>query len=257
MHINLINPNTCLGMTENIGKSAQAVALGDTHISASSPRHGPESIESAFDEVIASAALLDVIREGEAQNVDAHIIACFGDPALDAAREIATVPVIGIAGAAFQLASLVAHRFGIVTTMTRTLPAAEHLLQRYGYQHLCSGVRATDIAVLDLENISNDVYLALKSECEKAIQIDGAEAIVLGCAGMSNLALQLSEELNVPIVDGVSAAVKLAESLHQLGLKTYKKGQYGAPLSKPFHGRYQHWDSNVVAPVDKPLTKVS
>jgi len=242
MHINLINPNTCLGMTENIGISAQSVALQTTKVTASSPKHGPESIECAFDEVIASAALLDVIRDGEAEQVDAHIIACFGDPALDAARELATVPVIGVAGAAFQLASLVAHRFGVVTTMTRTLPAAEHLLQRYGYQHLCSGVRATDIAVLDLEQISDDVYLALKSECEKAIQIDGAEAIVLGCAGMSELAGQLSEDLQVPVIDGVSAAVKLAESLHQLGLKTYKKGQYGTPLNKPFHGRYQHWD---------------
>lgn len=253
MHINLINPNTCIGMTEKIALSAQAIALDNTQITASSPEHGPESIESAFDEVIASAALLDVVREGEEQHVDAHIIACFGDPALDAAREIATVPVIGIAGAAFQLASLVAHRFAIVTTMTRTIPASEHLLQRYGYQHLCSGIRATDIAVLELEEISADIYLALKSECEKAIQIDGAEAIVLGCAGMSDLAIQLSEELQVPVIDGVSAAVKLAESLYQLGLKTYKKGQYGKPLSKGFSGRYQHWGVNRS---ESKLTKV-
>lgn len=243
MKINLINPNTCAGMTEKIALSATSVALESTQIMASSPEHGPESIESAFDEVIASAALLEVIREGEAQKVDAHIIACFGDPALDAAREIATVPVIGIAGAAFQLASLVSYRFGIVTTMTRTLPASEHLLQRYGYQHLCSGARATDIAVLALEETSDEVYLDLKLECEKAIKLDGAEAIVLGCAGMSDLVVRLSEDLQVPVIDGVSAAVKLAESLHQLGLKTSKIGQYGVPLKKAFNGRYQHWDS--------------
>ncbi len=244
MKINLINPNTCLGMTEKIAASAISVALDSTKIIAVSPEHGPESIESAFDEVIASAAVLDVIKKGEEQGVDAHIIACFGDPALDAAREIATVPVIGIAGAAFQLASLVSYRFGIVTTMTRTLPASEHLLQRYGYQHLCSGARATDIAVLDLEDTSEDIYLELKSECEKSIQIDGAEAIVLGCAGMSDLAARLAEELQVPVIDGVSAAVKLAESLHQLGLKTSKIGQYGLPFNKAFHGRYQHWDNS-------------
>jgi allantoin racemase len=244
MLINVINPNTCVGMTLKIHSSAELVALENTTIISSSPKHGPESIESAFDEVIASAALLDLIEEGEAKNVDAHIIACFGDPALDAAREIASVPVIGIAGAAFQLASLIGHRFGVVTTMTRTLPATEYLLQRYGYLHLCSGVRATDIPVLDLENISDDIYLALKVECEKAIQIDGAESIVLGCAGMSDLTKRLSEELEVPIVDGVAAAVKLAESLYQLGLKTYKKGQYGEPLKKCFHGRYEHWNVN-------------
>jgi len=162
MKINLINPNTCLGMTEKIAVSAINIALDSTEIIAVSPEHGPESIESAFDEVIASAAVLDVIKQGEEKGVDAHIIACFGDPALDAAREIATVPVIGIAGAAFQLASLISYRFGIVTTMSRTLPASEHLLQRYGYQHLCSGARATDIAVLALEDTSDDVYQQLK-----------------------------------------------------------------------------------------------
>lgn len=244
MLINLINPNTCSGMTDKIRVSAESVALVTTKIVASSPKHGPESIESAFDEVIASAALLDVIREGEVKKVDAHIIACFGDPALDAAREIASVPVIGVAGAAFQLASLVAHRFGVVTTMTRTLPAAEHLLQRYGYEHLCSGVRATDIKVLDFENISDTTYQKLSIECKKSIDLDGAEAIVLGCAGMSDLAEKLSNELQVPIIDGVTAAVKLAESLCQLGLKTSKKGHYNEPLKKAFHGRYEHWNSN-------------
>lgn len=241
MKINLINPNTCQGMTDKIASSAAQVALPDTKIVATSPEHGPESIESAFDETIAAAALLDQIRRGEEMGLDAHIVACFGDPALDAAREIATKPVIGIAGAAFQLASLVSFRFGVVTTMTRTLPASEHLLHRYGYQHLCSGVRATDIAVLDLEAIDIATYNQLKHECEKAIQQDGAEAIVLGCAGMSDLADELSEQLNVPVIDGVVASVKLAESLHQLKLTTSKVGQYAPPLAKGFSGQYQHW----------------
>lgn len=241
MKINLINPNTCQGMTDKIAISAQNVALPGTEIIASSPINGPESIESAFDETLAAAALLDVIRSGEEQGVDAHIIACFGDPALDAAREIATKPVIGIAGAAFQLASLVSYRFGVITTMTRTLPASEHLLQRYGYHHLCSGVRATDIPVLELESLSMDTYQQLAEECRKAINEDGAEAIVLGCAGMSDLANELSEQLNVPVVDGVAAAVKLAESLHQLKLTTSKSGQYAAPLVKPIHGIFKHW----------------
>ncbi len=241
MKINLINPNTNQAMTDKIATAAQSVALPNTEIIASSPVNGPESIESAFDEALAAAALLDVIRIGEEQGVDAHIIACFGDPALDAAREIATKPVIGIAGAAFQLASLVSYRFGVVTTMTRTLPASEHLLQRYGYKHLCSGVRATDIPVLELETLSNQAFQLLFSECKKAIKEDGAEAIVLGCAGMSDLTNELSEQLNVPVIDGVTAAVKLAESLHQLTLTTSKSGQYAAPLVKPIHGIFEHW----------------
>ncbi len=243
MKIQLINPNTCLGMTSKIAQSARAVCLPDTQIIARSPEHGPESIECALDETIAAAALLDVIAQGEAENVDAHIIACFGDPAIDAARELASVPVIGIAGAAFQLASLVSHRFGVVTTMSRTLPAADHLLHRYGYHHLCSGVRATDIPVLDLEDLTDSAYQLLLNECQLAIREDKAEAIVLGCAGMSDLVEKLSAELSVPVIDGVTAAVKLAESLHQLKLTTSKSGQYAAPLKKSFKGRYQHWTS--------------
>ncbi|WGY44960.1 aspartate/glutamate racemase family protein [Vibrio sp. ABG19] len=241
MKIQLINPNTCQGMTDKIAVSAQTICLPDTEIIARSPAHGPESIECAVDETIAAAAMLDVIAQGEAEGVNAHIVACFGDPAIDAARELAKAPVIGIAGAAFQLASLVSHKFGVVTTMSRTLPAAHHLLHRYGYHHLCTGVRATDIAVLDLEHIQADVYKQLVDECRAAIEQDGAEAIVLGCAGMSDLANEISFELQVPVIDGVVAAVKLAESLHALNLTTSKSGQYATPFGKAFHGRYQHW----------------
>jgi len=244
MKINIINPNTSAGMTKKIGSTARAVALSSTKIIQSSSLHGPESIESAFDEVIASSALLDVIIEEERGCVDAHIIACLGDPAIDAAREISTVPVIGIANAAFQLATQVSYKFGIVTTMKRSVPTSEYLLQRYGYEHLCCGIRATEIPVLDLESVGNEVYFKLKKGCEKSINIDGAEAIVLGCAGMSDLASQLSLELGVPIIDGVSAAIKLAESLHQLGITICKTGQYNLPYKKIFHGRYRHLSSN-------------
>jgi allantoin racemase len=241
MKIQLINPNTSANMTHAMALSAQSVALNSTQIIACTPEHGPKSIECAFDEVIASAALLDLIEQGKQQGVDAHIIACFGDPALDAAREIADAPVIGIAEAAFQLAGLVTHKFGVVTTLSRTLPASEHLLQKYGYQHRCSGVRASDIHVLALENIEPAAYQLLKTECLAAIEQDGAEAIVLGCAGMSALVEKLAAELPVPIIDGVTAAIKLAESLHQLGIRTSKTGQYGQRISKPFIGRYAHW----------------
>ncbi len=241
MRINLINPNTCQGMTDKIVAMARSIALNETQVTGVSPLHGPLSIECALDETIASAALLDIVAQKEREGADAHIIACFGDPGIDAARELASVPVIGIAGAAFQLASLVSYRFGIVTTMSRTLPASEHLLDRYGCRHLCSGLRATDIPVLELEETGEHVYRQLRSECELAIRQDGAEAIVLGCAGMSDLGERLMREFEIPVIDGVAAAVKLAESLYQLGLTTSKTGMYAPPLKKDFLGRYQHW----------------
>lgn len=244
MKINLINPNTCLAMTDKIASSAEYVAQHSTQILASSPIHGPESIECMRDEVIASAALLEVIAEGEANQVDGHIIACFGDPAIDAAKEIASAPVIGIAQAGFHLASLVSHRFSIVTTLARTIPMAEQLLDKYGFTHQCVSIRAVKISVLDLEKTSEAVFNELKTECLMAIEQDKAEAIVLGCAGMSDLALRLQNILNVPVIDGVTAAVKILESLYELNLTTSKRFIYSSPEKKVFKGRYQHWSMN-------------
>ncbi|MDC0610803.1 aspartate/glutamate racemase family protein [Vibrio sp.] len=242
MIINLINPNTSTGMTEAMARVAKSVAHPSSIVVARSPEHGPKSIECAFDEAVACAAMLDVVQMGEEEGVDAHIIACFGDPGLEAAREVARAPVIGIAEAAFKLATLISSRFSIVTTMCRTIPMSHHLLKKYGYEHYCASVLASDIPVLDLENITADTYNTLKADCLKAIEVDGAESIILGCAGMANLAQQLTDELGVPVIDGVCAAIKLSESLYQLNLTTSKKGQYAEPISKPFIGRYQHWN---------------
>lgn len=148
-----------------------------------------------------------------------------------------------IAEAAFQLARLVAHRFGVVTTLRSTVATCEQLLLRYGYQHRCSGICATDIPVLSLEHAAPAIYQQLHRACLAAIEQDGAEAIVLGCAGMAELSQRLRSELPVPVIDGVAAAVKLAESLVQLGLVTSKQGQYALPPAKSFIGRYQHWSA--------------
>lgn len=244
MKINVINPNTCLAMTDKIATSALLVANSETEIMACSPLHGPESIECMRDEVLASAALLDVIAEGEARQVDGHIIACFGDPGCDAAKEIASAPVIGIAQAAFHFASLVSYRFSIVTTLSRTIPMAEHLLAKYGFAHQCASIRAAEIEVLSLEMISDSLFNDLKQECLKAIEEDHCEAIVLGCAGMSDIAARLQAELAIPVIDGVAAAVKLLESLHGLNLKTSKSFIYREPPQKHFTGRYAHWSKS-------------
>lgn len=142
--IQLINPNTTAAMTEKM-----AVAAG-TQILTLQSATGPASIESATDEAMALPGLLAQIRAGEAAGVDAHVIACFGDPGLRAAREVARAPVIGIAKAAMQM-GLVASSFSVVTTRARTVPTAQRLLNDYGMRARCRRVRATGIAVLELE----------------------------------------------------------------------------------------------------------
>lgn len=244
MKINLINPNTNARMTAKIAESAALVALDSTQLLTVQPQHGPETIESVFDETIAASALLDCIRDGESDQVDAHIIACFGDPGRVAACEIASVPVLGIAQAAFHLASLVSARFGIVTTRRRTIPIAERLLVEYGFVKQCVAIEASDIAVNAFEQLKNPTLNLFLNDCQKAIDA-GAEALVLGCAGMTDLVHLVEEQFSVPVIDGVAAAVKLAESLHQLHLPLSKKGLFREPFGKTFAGRYQHWSSSV------------
>ncbi len=234
MRIRVINPNTTSSMTDAIARAARAVAARDTEILVSTSRHGAVSIEGHYDEAMSIVGLAEAIREDP--DADAYIIACFGDPGLLAAREIATGPVLGIAEAAMHAASFVATGFSIVTTLERTRIIAEHLVRNYGMEHHCRRVRATDIPVLELEKPDSNCRQLILRECEQAIAEDKSGAIVLGCAGMADLNQYLEDKLQVPVIDGVAAAVKFAEALVGLGLKTSKRGDLAYPLHKPYVG---------------------
>lgn len=234
MKIKVINPNTTRSMTDGIARAARAVAAPGTEIIAATSRDGAVSIEGHYDEAMSIVGLVNAINEDP--DADAYVIACFGDPGLLAAREIATGPVFGIAEAAMHAASFVSTGFSIVTTLERTRIIAEHLVRNYGMEHHCRRVRATDIPVLELENPQSDCRQLILNECERAIEEDKSGAIVLGCAGMADLNRFLEDKLQVPVIDGVAAAVKFAEALVGLGLKTSKRGDLAYPLHKPYAG---------------------
>jgi allantoin racemase len=236
MRLLVVNPNTTASMTAKIGAAARAVAGPGTEIIAVNPDAGPPSIEGYFDEVFAIPGLIAEMRKFP--DVDATIIACFDDTGLDAARSFSPAPVIGIGEAAFHLASLIAGKFTAVTTLARSVPAIEHNLIRYGLASRCARVRAADVAVLELEVPGSVARGRISREIDRAIHDDQAEAIVLGCAGMADLAAELSREHGLPVIDGVAAAVKLTESLVALGLKTSKRGGYAAPRPKDYAGNF-------------------
>ena len=240
MRILVVNPNTTASMTARIGAAARAVAAAGTEIIAVNPMSGPVSIEGYFDEAFSVPGMLEEIIRGEAAGVNAHVIACFDDTGLEAARCCAAAPVIGIGEAAFHLASLVAHRFSVVTTLSRSIAAIETNLMKYGLELRCGRVRACEVAVLELDNPASNAREKLSAEIARAKREDSAEAIVLGCAGMADLAASLAQEHDLPVIDGVAAAVKLAEALVALGHKTSKRGAYAAPRGKPFAGAFAH-----------------
>lgn len=234
MRIRIINPNTTKAMTERMGLYAQRIAAPGTEIVAVSPDFGPPSIEGYYDEALAVPGLLAEIRKGEAEEFDGYVIACFGDPGLLAARELARGPVVGIAEAAMHFASVIAPGFSVVTTLARTCGMAWHLAEIYGMKRFCRNVRAVEVPVLDLQE--SKVTSLIIEECRRSLIEDGAGAIVLGCAGMVDLCEIIASEIGVPVIDGVTAGVKFVESLVALGLSTSKRGDYAWPLPKKYHG---------------------
>jgi allantoin racemase len=170
----------------------------------------------------------------ETPDADAGIIACFDDTGLDAARSVARFPVVGICEAAVVTAGQLAKRIAIITTLPRSIAPLEELVRRYGFADRAL-VTACNVAVLDLERTGSDA--AEKLDAEIALALDkGAEAIVLGCAGMADLALTLSQRFGVPVIDGVAAAVKQAEALVGLKLTTSRRGSYAFPAAKSYAG---------------------
>ena len=233
MRIRVVNPNTTRSMTAAIGRSARAAAGPGVTVEAVTPRMGPASIESHYEEALAVPGVLEQIAIGEREGADAYVVACFGDPGIDAARELATGPVLGIAEAGFHAAALLGRSFGVVTTLERTTGRARELLQRYGFADVCTEVRACEIPVLDLDGPGGRERIL--AECRSVLD-GGADAVVLGCAGMAEFCASLTAELGAPVVDGVAAATVLAESLVRLGLATGKRGEYARPPAKPMSG---------------------
>ena len=239
MQLLVVNPNTSFRMTERIGAAAREAAVnGTTEIVAVNPAHGPASIEGYFDEAFAVPGMLEEIVKGERAGAQAFVIACFDDTGLEAARCAASGPVIGIGEAAFHMASLIAHRFSVVTTLSRSIAPIEANLVNYGLDRRCARVRACEVAVLALEDPASGARAKLSAEIARAKAEEGAEAIVLGCAGMADLAASLAREHELPVIDGVAAAVKLAEALVGLGHATSKRGPYAPPLAKRFTGAF-------------------
>lgn len=231
MRILVVNPNTTASMTATIGECARAVAGPGVSVEAVNPTTGPVSVESHFDEAMAVPGVLAAIEAGERAGFDASVIACFGDPGLLAAREVARGPVVGIAEAAMRSAAYLGRGFSVVTTLQRTVPHTWDLAASYGVERQCRGVHATGIPVVELET-DPAAYATVLHQARRALETDGSDVVVLGCAGMADLCASLQRDLGVPVLDGVAAATVTARSLVDLGLRTSTYGEFAPPPAK-------------------------
>ncbi len=241
MKIKIINPNTSEKMTSAIRVAGESVARPGTQITAVSPRFGPTSIESYYDDYLSIPGLLEEVQKGEAERCDAYIIACYGDPGLHAARECTLKPVVGIAEASLYMASMLAARFSIVTVIPRTRTMLEEMVAGYGFREKVVSIRTSPLYVLDVEKDPAGALEKLHVEARRARDEDAAEAILLGCAGFTHFVDELERALGIPVLDGVVCAVKLAEALVELGKTTSKYRTYRPPEKKAYRGIFEHF----------------
>jgi allantoin racemase len=240
MKILIINPNTSDEMTQGIDKTAKQYARPDTKILSISNKKGPASIESNYETALALEGVLSEVIRANNKEYDAVILACYGDPGLEAAREISEIPVYGIGETSMHFAALLGRKFSVITDLTREIPWVERDVIRFGLEAKFASARAPGIAVLELQSNFDATLQGLIKESKKAIEEDGAEVICLGCAGMAGYDKAVEEETGVPVLDGVVCAVKFAEAMFDYKKNVSKIHSYKKPESKPLKGFLEH-----------------
>ena len=231
MRILVVNVNTTESMTAGIGEQARRAASAGTEIVALTPRFGAESVEGNFESYLAAVAVMDRVL-AYPEPYDAVIQAGYGEHGREGLQELLDVPVVDITEAAASTAMFLGHRYSVVTTLDRAVPMIEDRLLLAGLDRRCASVRSSGMAVLELETEPERAVAAIVDQSERAVSEDHAEVICLGCGGMAELEAEVRARTGVPVVDGVAAAVGIAESLVRLGLSTSKVRTFAPPRPK-------------------------
>ena len=226
----VVNPNSTQAVTDGIDEAVAPLRFAEgPAIDCLTLAQGPPGIETQrhVDSVV--APLCDLIRR-EDNTADAFVVACFSDPGLHSARETTAKPVLGISECAIGQALVLGDRFAIIAILPASLARHRRYIRQLGLAGRFAGERPIGVGVTDLEG---EAVAGRMAEVARAlVRQDGADVVILGCAGMADLTVWLSEETGVPVIDGAVAGVKLIEALVGAGLATSKAGAYAAPLPK-------------------------
>jgi allantoin racemase len=240
MKILVLNPNTSEKMTAEIAAAARAVANAGTEIDCMAPYFGAAAVDSAAESYLSAVGVMDTVarllEEGRF-HYDAVVLAGFGEHGKDALQEMLTVPVFDIAECAAHVAHLIGRRFSVVTTLSRSIAPIEDRLLLAGLNAHCKSVRACGLGTAEVDADPAGAAAAIVDEAARAVSEDGADVICLGCAGMAGVAEAISRKVGVPAVDGVAAAIALAQAVVGLALSTSKGGVYAPGPDNP----RSHW----------------
>jgi Asp/Glu/hydantoin racemase len=215
MRLLVVNSNTSDNITELIGQEARASARPETEVEAVTAPLGPRSVESRGELAVAAYGTLLALSE-HVDKFDAAVIACFSDPGLQAARELYPIPIVGIAEAAVMTACLCGARFSVVTVGRRMEPVLSEIISSYGLSNRLASIRTFERPVEDIGSrplaFDDEFFQAGR----RAVDEDGADVIILGGAVTAGMGRRLNKRMGVPVLDGVSCAVRQAEVLASL-----------------------------------------
>ena len=231
MRIIVINPNSSEEMTQSIHKVLQDIKRPGTDLTVVRNVGAPMAIQSAVDAAHATPLILEHVKRANAEGCDAIILACFSDPGLEAAREVSDVLVLGIEEITLHIAASLGHKYTILTPLANRIASKEQDVRRFKADPACASVRALGMTVSETEADPGRAKERILTVAKEAIEEDGAEVIILGCAGMAGYSGDVEEQLGAVVLDPTTVAFKIAEALGEAGIRHSKRGLYSTPTA--------------------------
>ena len=204
----VVNPNTSAEMTAAIDRMAREAAGACANVVTRRSLHGPHTIEGPLDAALGVAGMLEVVG-AYPDSFDAVVVACFGDPGVEALRLLVRVPVLGIGTASFTQAAFIAPRFAIVTPTVGSPERYAAVTAALGLTTQFVGTYQTPLAVADFESGDPAVVEILVFHAQQAVK-DGADCLLFGCAGIADQIRDIEERVGVLCIPSVAAGVTQA-----------------------------------------------
>lgn len=231
MRLLVVNPNTTQGVTDHLHAVACAAAAPSTQVSSITATRGVPFIATRADAVIGGMVTLEMLA-AHYHAFDAAIVGAFGDPGLGGARELLSIPVVGLAEAGLFSACMLGRSFSVITFSATLVPWFEECVAWHGLEKRCASVRALNESFRSLTDVQQEKEQRLIDLANMVATNDRADVVVLGGAPLSGMANTIKDRVEVPLVDCVVAAVKQAESLVALDVRKARLGTYQRPAAK-------------------------
>ena len=252
MKLLVINPNISEDVTALIEAEARRSASPGTSIVVRTAGHGVEYIETRFESLIAAGAVAEIIAQHTADpspedRIDGIVVAAFGDPGMPALKELTDVPVIGITEAALCAAALQGQRFSIIAISDRIRPWYRDCVEHFGLGGRLASIRSINESLNGIGSVQEDFKETLLALSRQAVSEDGADVVILAGAPLAGLARELRGQIPVPVVDGISAGIKMAEAVVELQSGLHRAGAFAPPPVKARKGLSEHLDAALTA----------